>query len=92
MSSSVVAVTGLNGKPFWSWKAANSAHMWLQDWLGQDLALSGVKARLYTYGYASRVVGSSSHASPHDYALTFLEALSSARDQSILVRNPQDPA
>lgn len=76
---SIVAVTGWNGKAFWSWKPENSPCMWLRDWLGQDLADNGYVARIFTYGYPATVANSYSDASYHDYGKTFLGHLTSIR-------------
>ncbi|CAN8101834.1 unnamed protein product [Discula destructiva] len=71
----IVVVTGWNGKPFWSWKPESSRHMWLRDWLGNDLAESGCPARIFTYGYRAPVVASSNNASYHDYGENLLASL-----------------
>lgn len=76
---SIIAVTGWNGKPIWSWKPENSRHVWLRDWLGRDLADRSCAARVFTYGYPSTVARSDNDASLHDYGANLLASLATAR-------------
>lgn len=46
----IIAVCGLNGHAFGSYKQKNGAYMWLRDGLGTDLP----NARILTYGYDTR--------------------------------------
>lgn len=59
--------------------------MWLRDWLGQDLAKDGCHARIFTYGYPSKVANSSSDATLSDYAKQFLLSLAAARKAELTV-------
>ena len=47
---SIVAVTGLAGHAYGSWKVRNGNYMWLQDSLPDDLVKLG-SVRIMTYGY-----------------------------------------
>lgn len=49
--------------------------MWLCDWLGEDLRRRGHLARVLTYGYDSKVAGSSSHAGLKEHGSILLEEL-----------------
>lgn len=92
-SPSIIAVTGWNGKPIWSWKPEDSRHVWLRDWLGRDLAERDCAARVFTYGYPSTVARSDSDASLRDYGANLLGSLATARrsefEVSCLVPNLQ---
>lgn len=90
-SSSIVAVTGWNGKAFWSWKPANSPSMWLRDWLGPDLAANSCFARIFTYGYPAPVANSISDATYHDYGKQLLIYLASMRRLQCEVSTQLDP-
>ena len=50
---SVVAVKGLSGHAFESWRNRLSNRMWLQDFLPKDI--KGIK--IMTYGYNTELVG-----------------------------------
>ena len=50
---SVVAVTGLGGHAFESWRNGESNQMWLQDFLPNNI--KGI--RVMTYGYNTELVG-----------------------------------
>ena len=47
---SIVAITGLAGHAYGSWKVRNGNYMWLQHSLPDDLAKLG-SVRIMTYGY-----------------------------------------
>ncbi|KAF8538735.1 Alpha/Beta hydrolase protein, partial [Trichophaea hybrida] len=53
---SVVAVTGLAGHPFGSWRSRLTNRMWLQDFLRKEIP----NIRILTYGYNSQLVGPNS--------------------------------
>ncbi|KAF9641127.1 hypothetical protein BFW01_g486 [Lasiodiplodia theobromae] len=77
----VVALSGLNGHAFGSFKQRGGDFMWLRD----DLARSLPGARIYIYGYASEMQGSDSFQTLADLGLTFqeeLEALLDPRDEN----------
>lgn len=52
---SLIAVTGLAGHAFGSWRNRESDAMWLQDFLPRDVKTSGV--RISTFGYNSALIG-----------------------------------
>ena len=58
--------------------------MWLRDWLGQDLASGDmpVRARIFTYGYPSKVAKSFDNASLHDLGQGLLSHLAGTRRSS----------
>ncbi len=80
---SLVAVTGLGGHAFGSWKVGGKHDMWLRDYLPEDLRKQKLQTRIMIYGYNSKLVESRAHATLHDYATQFLEALKSARSTDI---------
>ncbi|KAH0537353.1 hypothetical protein FGG08_005832 [Glutinoglossum americanum] len=71
----VIAVTGLNGHPFASWKERDGRFMWLRDGLPQAL----LGTRIMTYGYNSRLYGSASFASISSYGKSLFADVVSAR-------------
>lgn len=71
----IIAVTGLAGHAFGSWKSHNAATMWLRDFLPEHVPT----VRILTYGYDSALLGSASNASIYDFAMRFLQALKAAR-------------
>ncbi|KAI5836715.1 hypothetical protein DFP73DRAFT_453508, partial [Morchella snyderi] len=74
----VVAVTGLGGHAFGSWKAKGGEFMWLRDALPVDIT----DLRILTYGFDSGLVGSTSFASITSYATELFQRLSGARDHA----------
>lgn len=72
---SIIAVTGLAGHAFGSWKERNGEFMWLRDALPSALPT----ARIMTYGYGSKLQGSTSDASFRSYAVSLLAQVASAR-------------
>ncbi|KAL8748150.1 MAG: hypothetical protein Q9190_000045 [Brigantiaea leucoxantha] len=66
----VVAVHGLQGDPFKTWKHENGK-LWLRDFLPADVPF----ARIMSYGYESTVAFSSSVANIEDIALDLLNRL-----------------
>lgn len=52
--------------------------MWLRDFLPEDLP----NARILTYGYDTKLVGSLSNARISEYAKQFLESIEDARDSA----------
>ncbi|CAG8701125.1 10351_t:CDS:2, partial [Acaulospora colombiana] len=71
----IVAVTGLAGHPYGSWKNRQSQRMWLQDFLPRDLP--GV--RIMTFGYGSRIEANKGMSRMLDYARFFVDRLYIAR-------------
>lgn len=72
---SIVAVTGLAGHAFGSWKSRGAATMWLRDFLPEYVPT----ARILTYGYDSTLYGSDSTSSVRDFSGRLLETLKTAR-------------
>ena len=78
MSISCIAISGLGGHAFGSWKDRNSHYMWLRDALPHDLP----GARVLTYGYDTRLAESSNFQNLEDIALTFRASLRIALSRS----------
>lgn len=72
---SIIAVTGLAGHAFGSWKSRGRSAMWLRDFLPQSVP----DARILTYGYDSKLFMNNSTASIREFSRNFLEALNTAR-------------
>lgn len=53
--------------------------MWLRDWLGQDLMKKERDARIFTYGYPSKVVERGRDTSLSEYAQVALDNMAYAR-------------
>src|SRR5256884_5742203 len=85
IASSLVFVTGLAGHAYGSWKASGKSTMWIQDFLVPDLQPYNI--RILTYGYESRLPGSTSNAGISEFAQGFLHSISNAR-RSKNVRPP----
>jgi len=75
-SPSIIAVTGLGGRAFGSFKAKGSSHMWLRDSLGSDLP----GARILTYGFDSHVKNSDSFQGILSLADQFKDSLRTIRN------------
>lgn len=75
MVLSVIAVTGLAGHAYGSWRSRISGKMWLQHMIPIDLPC----ARILTYGYDTKLAGSKSNARISEYAKQFLETIRDAR-------------
>jgi len=74
--TSIVAVTGLAGKAFASWQAAEGS-MWLRDFLPQDVE----NIRVSIFGYSSELFESNSNAGLLDYTKIFLQTLQNSRNR-----------
>ncbi|KAK8249385.1 hypothetical protein IWZ00DRAFT_488791 [Phyllosticta capitalensis] len=72
-SLDVIVLPGLGGHPFWSFKARGNDFMWLRDGLRESLPA----ARVFTYGYDTRLQRSDSFQSLQDLGLRFGHALAS---------------
>ncbi|KAH7161817.1 hypothetical protein EDB81DRAFT_610202, partial [Dactylonectria macrodidyma] len=72
---SIVAVHGLNGKAYKTW--AQDGKLWLADFLPLDIPY----ARIFTYGYNSRVAFAGSASGVDDHSRTLLERLMAKRRQ-----------
>lgn len=76
--ASVIAVSGLGGHAFGSFKEKDSDHMWLRDALPFDLtneATDQPMARVVTYGYNSTVSNSHSTQNLDDLATALQTSL-----------------
>jgi hypothetical protein len=75
---SIVAVTGLAGHAFGSWKSRTQDHqMWLRDFLPVDLRDANV--RILTFGYNSALRASTSTSSLQDFSRQLLDGVNSVR-------------
>jgi hypothetical protein len=74
---SIIAVTGLAGHAYGSWRSREQNQMWLRDFLPADL--EDLKPRIFTYGYDSALKGSTSTGSIHQFGRLFLSLVNSAR-------------
>ncbi|KAF8534800.1 ankyrin repeat-containing domain protein [Trichophaea hybrida] len=72
----VIAVTGLAGHAFGSWKERQGNNMWLRDMLCYDIP----NIRILTYGFDSTLINSASISSIENFATTFLQSLIRSRD------------
>ena len=72
----IIALTGLAGHAFGSWAA--SPHMWLRDFLPEDLP----RARIVLYGYDSNLAGSQSKNILADLSNNFVVKLHTMRSLS----------
>ncbi|KAI5839391.1 hypothetical protein DFP73DRAFT_613959 [Morchella snyderi] len=75
----IIAVTGLAGHAFGSWRSRERPGMWLRDLLPKDMEDNGYMARVLTYGYDTTLNGSHSYAGVNDHSKQFLEAVKGAR-------------
>lgn len=74
-----MAISGLGGHAFGSFKERNGQHMWLRDSLPYHLRWEHTDrpmARVMIYGYESTVANSSSMQNLEDLATSFREDLS----------------
>ncbi|KAI0484176.1 hypothetical protein GGR56DRAFT_612699 [Xylariaceae sp. FL0804] len=69
----LIAISGLGGHAFGSFKERGGSHMWLRDSLPNDL---GNNTRIMIYGYDSAVASSDSFQTLDDIALRFRHCLS----------------
>lgn len=79
---SIIAVTGLAGHAFGSWKSKGRPEMWLRDFLPESIP----NARILTYGYDTKLPGSQSEASILELSRRLLESIKTTRDPT-KVRN-----
>ncbi|KAF8244089.1 hypothetical protein K440DRAFT_559851, partial [Wilcoxina mikolae CBS 423.85] len=71
---SVIAITGLGGHAFGSWRNRKTRAMWLHEFLPQQLE----NIRIMTYGYDSSLKDPNG-ANLTDYRRGFIEQLENAR-------------
>lgn len=75
----IVAVHGLDGDRERTWTYKGETHhncLWLRDLLPEDLPGS----RIFTYGYNSKVFGSKSVSSVHEFAIMLLREIQHYRE------------
>jgi len=72
---SIIAVTGLGGHAYGSWRSPVHGDMWLRDFLPHAVP----SARIFTFGYDSTLQKSSSMSSVIDFARRLLEHVHIAR-------------
>jgi hypothetical protein len=73
---SVIAVTGLAGHAYGSWRSRETHQMWLKDFLPDEVQ----KIRILSYGYDSSLVGGKTGGSRLlDYQRHFIQQLENAR-------------
>jgi hypothetical protein len=75
---SVVAVTGLAGHAFGSWRSRETHQMWLKDFLPRDV--KGI--RIMSYGYNSNLVGHTVDDIFLDYKRHFIHMLVNSRSSA----------
>ena len=80
MDSSLVFVTGLAGHAYGSWKVSGKTASWIQEFLVPDLQQQNV--RILTYGYDSRLPGSTSNAGIVEFSKGLLYSLCNARQSN----------
>lgn len=68
---SIIAISGLSGHAFGSFKQRGGHFMWLRDGLPKDLP----NTRIFVYGYDTQLQGSSSVQSLTDLGLSLQTAL-----------------
>ncbi|KAL7935649.1 hypothetical protein V8C35DRAFT_333543 [Trichoderma chlorosporum] len=73
----IIAVTGLAGHAFGSWKSKNKSDMWLRDFLPESVP----NARIMTYGYDTKLPGSQSEVSILELSRKLLESIKTTRDE-----------
>jgi hypothetical protein len=81
---SIIAVTGLAGHAFGSWKSKNRPDMWLRDFLLESIP----NARILTYGYDTKLPGSQSDASLLELSKKLLESIKTTRNQKTVGIGP----
>ncbi|KAF2138220.1 uncharacterized protein K452DRAFT_90057 [Aplosporella prunicola CBS 121167] len=83
-SLDIVALSGLNGHAFGSFKRKGGDYMWLRD----DLCQSLPNARVFIYGYRTEMVGSDSFQSLEDLGLSFKSTLTALFNSNDSNRSP----
>ncbi|KAJ4859789.1 NACHT domain-containing protein [Trichoderma breve] len=74
----IIAVTGLAGHAFGSWKSKKKPDMWLRDFLPASIP----NVRVLTYGYNTKLPGSRSKSSILELSRKLLESIKTARDEN----------
>ncbi|KAH0608276.1 uncharacterized protein H6S33_002328 [Morchella sextelata] len=74
----IVAVTGLAGHAYGSWKSRKTQKMWLQDFLPIEPDIRRV--RIMTYGYNTKLIENTVDDGMVDYRRHFIQQLTNSRD------------
>ncbi|KAM0554809.1 hypothetical protein ACHAPJ_006542 [Fusarium lateritium] len=80
----IVAIHGLGGHPFKTWREKEGQHLWLRD----SLPVQIPQARIMTFGYDSTVLFGKSRAQVHDYAVDLTNRLEMFRQHSQELHRP----
>jgi hypothetical protein len=80
---SIVAVTGLAGHAFGSWKSRTQNKMWLRDFLPEGLEARQDNVRILTFGYDSALKDSTSTSSIQEFSRQLLDAVHGARADKV---------
>ena len=83
-SISIVAIHGLGGGPYSTWRDGGTNKVWLRDFLPNDLPDS----HIMSFGYNSRWAFSNSASNVEDYARELLEILIARRARVQTESNP----
>lgn len=76
MISSIIAVTGLGGHAYGSWRSKEEPReMWLRDYFAERFP----RCRTLIYGYNSRLENDNGFHEIEDYASGLLEAIAAVR-------------
>ncbi|KAF8241755.1 hypothetical protein K440DRAFT_641239 [Wilcoxina mikolae CBS 423.85] len=67
----IIAVTGLAGHAFGSWKSRTQPQMWLRDFLPEDMQDIGI--RVLTFGYNSKLRNSTSTSSIQQFSRQLMD-------------------
>ncbi|KAL7274139.1 hypothetical protein RUND412_002973 [Rhizina undulata] len=82
-AESIVAVTGLGGHAYGSWRGKQTKKMWLRDFLAQDLP----NCRTMIYGYNTNLNSRGIHTL-NDYKIGFLNEIAKIRKSEEEIRRP----
>ncbi|KAI5848981.1 hypothetical protein BZA05DRAFT_403338 [Tricharina praecox] len=74
----IIAVTGLAGHGFGSWKSRGKHDMWLRDFLPQDL--KKLQPRILTWGYDAKLTKSETQNNLVEYGRQFMDAVNAIRE------------
>lgn len=83
---SLIAVTGLGGHAFGSWKLRDSHKMWLRDYLPKDLP----KQRIILYGYDTTLQNSQSKQSIEELGKQLWDHISAFRNSTKVCKRQRD--
>ena len=78
--NSIIAVTGLAGHAFGSWRSRDGSCMWLRDFLPTSIP----NARIITYGYDTKLPGSQSTATILELSKKLLESVKVIRHHAMV--------